>query len=518
MISAACAGFVLLVSGAVYSYLGSHNKNLTFTITGDAFPTVAMTDKDEWQHSLQTGRELNGSEQELSPGQMALQDNFNKANKVLNAFGLDARALAGNSGKRSGRLIPVTPGSVTPPTATTATAVQTGGISGTNQLLQAGETSQQWDLYLVQNIDRLISRKSYADAIKLAQYISDPEMYINVLGQLLAFVRQAKQPALATEIITDLQTKINNLAATEQPGFFAQAGLYEYKVLGSDTFFNRADTISQQLSKAEDQLSAMVKMGVYTFKAGMTEKANQYFGKINNLVDKISSVDNQVIGYANIAKAWHDVGDDVNAANWLADTDRLVSQIKPETRRLLIETYAYINQFQQSLTNDIADDKKAESLYTAVKASLKSNLINNAQTINESISDPAYKTLGLDLISSYDSGNAAQYLSQAEKTLPTIASPFDKAIAASRISRQYANNSNTEKAVELQKLVEQQIEALPESPLKDEVIAVAAKNYAQYMQFEAANKLAAEIKSPSLRSEINNDIIHLKAVQGLLGS
>lgn len=518
LILAGCASFVFVSSGIGYAYLGSHKKHLTVTISGDAFPTLNVTDRTEWQQSLEAGREQHGSEQELTPGQKALQDNFEHANKVLNAFGLDAKALAGNSSKKSARLSSVSPVIAASPAGAgnPLTPPAQKNTSGTNPLLQTGVNTQDWDLYLIQGIENLINRNSFTGAFHLGQYISDTETYINVMGQLLAFVQHEKQPELANNITVTLESKINSLPVAEQAVFFAQAGLFQTRVLASNAFFNRADEIWQQLNKPEDLLNSAVKIAVYYFKAGNLDKANHYFSQINGLLNKIQLPDQQVISRANIAKAYHNVGDDVNAANWLASADKFISQISPETYTLLVETYASVNQFQMSLIHHVAEEKQGELLFTALKGSLKSNLVNNAMTINESINDPVYKALGYDLIASYDPGNASQFLSMAEKSVLNINSPADKAIVASQISRQYAKIANTQKAAELLSLAEQQINTLPESPLKDDVIAIAAKNYAQFMQFDTANKFAAEIKSPTLKVEVNNDIIHLKMVEGLM--
>jgi hypothetical protein len=94
--------------------------------------------------------------------------------------------------------------------------------------------------------------------------------------------------------------------------------------------------------------------------------------------------------------------------------------------------------------------------------------------------------------------------------------PTDKAIATSRLSRHHAKMANSQKANELLALVEQNINILPESASKDEIIAVVTENYAQFLQFETANKLIHVIQSASVKTTVNNELAKLMKMGSLL--
>jgi hypothetical protein len=234
------------------------------------------------------------------------------------------------------------------------------------------------------------------------------------------------------------------------------------------------------------------------------------------LLAKLESPDQQVSARAALGRAYHDINDDANAAKWLASTESLIAKIKTETLIELIESYAHINQLQTTMLQNIPKEKQGEVLYRAIQVLLKNNAINSALAINKDIQDATYKALAFDLIASYDPSIAGYSLELAEGQLPAVTFAADKAIVAGRLAGHYARMNNSAKASELTALAEKELSSLPASSTKDDVLAIIAKNSAQALQFDVANKMADGIQAVAVKTSTKNEINQLVTLGSLL--
>ncbi|MEE7625746.1 hypothetical protein V3O24_06190 [Methylobacter sp. Wu8] len=460
-------------------------------------------------------------------GQMSLQDTHDKANKVLNAFGMDADKLANNMNKNAapGAGKPasaasnsgIAPNTVTPTNTGTAAATNTADkISPvTVSLLSDGVNNQEWDLFLDRRVKSLISRNSFNDAYLLGQHVVDTESYINTAALVLDAAQKAGQDKLVTDITAAIEARINALPAN-QADYLAQAGFYQARISKKNDLLTRADTVLKQIPDATTQLKSALKLAVYNFKAGNVEASNSYFSQADNLLAKLESPDQQVSARAALGRAYHDINDGAGAAKWLTSTENLLGKIKTETLIELIEAYAYIDQLQPTMQQNIPKEQQGAALYRVIQILLKNNAINRALAVNKDIQDAAYKAMSFDLIAGYDPSIAGYSLELAEGQLPTMALAADKAIIASRIAGHYARTDNSTKASELIALAEKELSSLPASSAKDDVLAVIAKNSAQALQFDVANKFADGIQAEAVKTSSKNEINQLAALGGLL--
>jgi hypothetical protein len=452
----------------------------------------------------------------FTDGQLALKDTHDKTNKVLGSFGLDADNFANNtSGSKLVSIAPSTPKHNTTTKATPDTATQSDNL--TYSLLHDGNNTQEWDLFLNQQVLRLVGRNSLADAYAATQYMIDTEDYINTMTQLLASAQQGKQSKLMNQIATAIESRISTLPLPDQVDYLAQAGYYQQRITQKNDLFMRASEVWNQLANPDEQLKSALKIASYNFKAGNTDIANHYFQQIDNLLAKNESADAQVSARAAIARAYFDVNDITNANLWLASAEPLIAQTSTLPLKELIGSHAYISSSQTTtILKNLTPEKHAEFLYHAIQVALKNNAINTATTIKNSLQHPTYQALANNLIASYDPSIANYSLDYAEKLLPSITLPADKAIVAGRLSVHYSRLGNSQKVAELNTSTEQHIASLTASNAKDDILALIAKNYAHALQFNTSNNLIAAIESETTKSSLQNDINPLLRVKALL--
>lgn len=455
-------------------------------------------------------------------GQQALKTTHDQSNKVLRAFGLDADKFAdnvkGSDGKIKKTVSTISPNIAkadedAPPAALSPQVVD--GV--TAALLQDGKNEQEWDLFLNQQVIRLIGRNDLEQAYELAQYIDDTEDYINTLTQILAGAKQGNETKLLNNIPLAIETRINKLPVTEQAIYLAQAGFYQQKISQKNDLLLRADTVWQQIKTPEDKIKAAVKIASYNYKAGNMEATNVYLQKVPSLLESISSADQQVIARTAMAKAYADVNDAANAGKWLSSSDPLLLQVSMDTLRELIAGYAYTGSIQTTaVLANIPPEKRSELLYHAIKVALKNNAIETAQSLKKDLQNPIYLALANDLIASYDPNVASFSMDSAEKQLATITLPADKAIVAARLARHYARLGYQKKAAELSALAEAQLSSLAASGTTDNVLAVIARNYAQALQFDGGNAIANRIAAESAKAQLLNEISAMVKIGDLL--
>ena len=453
-------------------------------------------------------------------GQLALKDTHDKANSVLNAFGLDADKFATNTSGVATKLVSIPPS--TPPQHNTdtkaskeATTIQSDNL--TYSLLNDGKNDQEWDLFLNHQVISLIGRNALANAYTLAQYIIDTEDYINTMMQLLASAQQNNQTTLINQIATTIENRISKLPLPNQVDYLAQAGFYQQRITKKDDLLMRATEIWNQISNPDEQLKSALKIASYSFKAGNVDIANHYFQQIDNLLAKNESADAQVTARAAIATAYFDVNDPANASKWLASAESFIPEATTLALKELIGSHAYTNSMQTTaILKNFTEEKQGELLYHAIQVALKNNAIDTATTLKKDLKHPAYQALASDLYASYDPNMAGYSLDYAEKLLPTINLPADKAIVASRLSRHYARLGNAQKVAELTSITNQQFNNLPTSNSKDTILALIAKNYAQALQFDTTKNLVTAIQSDDVKLSLQNDINPLLKISKLL--
>lgn len=403
------------------------------------------------------------------------------------------------------------------PTSVASTQLETKLTAKITSLLQAGENAQEWDLFLSKAVLKSIESDSLAKALVIARNINDTELYVDTMGKFLAVaVQQTRQVTLSAEIVSAMESRINSLPISEQAGYFAQAGFYQNHATKKSSLFNRADSVFGQLTTPDSKIKSASKMAGYYFKAGNVDVANRYFTQMVSLLNGVQSPAQQVIARIAIAKAYKGVNDTTNADNWLVSTGNFVQQITPDVLEKLVEAYALINQLPTPVMQYVAIDRQSVYLYDAISQAVMSNLIDNAIDINKTISDPVYRVLAFDLIASYDQKNADYYLALADKLARAIKSPVEEAIVASRLARHYARNGASTKAIEFLKIAKEQVEVIPDSELKDNVLGFMAKNCAFVFQFENADKLLAGIQSAAIKTRVKNDIAKLLAISNQL--
>ncbi|MGZ5052078.1 MAG: hypothetical protein ACXWF8_05835 [Methylobacter sp.] len=534
---------VLALSGLVFFLSGNSGNNAPAT----AAPATASAPAGQPDEVSSTVAAATGGEAGAMPeggpvdAQSSLQDTHDKANKVLNAFGMDADKLA-----NSGGAAPAKSGSGA--TATTSTAgVQTAASPATTpssapaagklalippsalpaeirKSLQAentnslatvardGGNNQEWDLYLSQRINKAIANNKLDDAYKDAQYMADNESYIDTMGLLLARAQQGKQEKLANDIVAAMENRINTLPSANQAEYLAQAGYYQQQATQKNDLLTRAETAWQQISTPDDQLKAAARIAAYYAKTDNLDPANKYLKQAADLLEKNSLADQQVIGRAAIARAYADAGDNATAAQWLVSADKLVPDASAKALSELMDAYAYAGQ-QPAILQSAAKDKQGGLQYRAVQTLLKTKATNKASAIANVIQDAAYKTLAAELIASYlPADQALASLEQAEKQLPSISQPGDQAIVASRLSRHYARTGDMQKAAKFTAEAERQLNSLPSSPAKDDVLALAIRNLAQSRQFDTADNLTVFIQAEDVKTQIRNEINRIKEI------
>jgi hypothetical protein len=555
------ASALAIIGGIAYNIGGAANSALN---KPDAQPTAQAEQVAANANNdvAATGVPAADSQAQIPAGGagLSMEEAHDKANKVLNAVGLDADAMANSGGGAAppDAEPPASPGS---PTATandvlladnlntpanaekTSITADAEAITGVHEqpsadsvavtqaaapadsddtaadplhemsggitvpALSESDNSPEWDLFLSKSVTALVAKNSLADAVRLGKHIADQESYVAAMGAILGAAYKTDQLPLANEIIAALESRIEALSINSQAQYFAQAGFYQAQASGLNSLTAQAEKIFTGLTDSESQLKSSLKIAVHYFKAGDTESANRHFKQTNALLNNVQATARQISARAAIARAYNDVGSRGSALKWLASTDKFVNDITADSRQELIESYAYINQWQTAL--DLI--KKAESdtaqnalILKAINVSLKANLTQNALNFSQAIQAPFYKAIAYDQIASYTQ-SAADTLALAEKLLADIKNPANQAIVSSLLARHYARIAIPQKATELSQLATQQL-AMIAPASKDDVIAVVAKNLARSLQIEPAKQQLAAIQSQDVKAQLHAEI------------
>lgn len=548
---------VLALSGLVFFLSGNSDKNVPATEAAANSTETASAPAGQPDPVLSAVAEATGGQAgdagAMPAGgpvdaQSSLQDTHDKANKVLNAFGLDADKLAKNSGggaspakagsgAAAATAAPVTAptgaqtAAASPTTPSTAPAVtklavippsvlpaeirkslQTENANSVATVARDGGNNQEWDLFLSQRIDKAIASNKLDDAYKDAQYLADNESYIDAMGLLLARAQQGKQEKLVNDIIAAMENRINALPSENQTQYLAQAGYYQQRATQKTDLLTRAEAAWKQIATPDDQLKAAARIAAYYAKTDQLDPANNYLKQAVDLLVKTSLADQQVIGRAAIARAYADAGDNATAAQWLVSADKLAPDATAKALGELMDAYAYAGQ-QPAILQSAAKDKQGGLQYRAVQTLLKTKATNKASAIANGIQDAAYKALAAELVASYlPAEQAGASLEQAENQLPSIGLPGDQAIVASRLSRHYARTGDMQKAAKFTAEAERQLNSLPSSPAKDDVLALVIGNLAQSRQFDTADNLTVFIQADDVKTPIRNEINRIKEV------
>ena len=505
--------------------------------------------------SAATGGSGASSSQPKPPisAQQSMKDGHDKANKVLNAVGLDADAMAEKadshgsvqavpddvmSGAPDGGAVANTNGTGTtgtPATSGTQTApVALGDAPGsflpdaavhpseqssgsTPLALRQGENNAEWDLFLSKGVTALVAKNILTDAVRVSGQIVGNEDYVNAMGVVLAAAQKTGQTQLVTHILSAIENRIGELSVDEQAQYFAQAGRYQAKITQSNALLERADKIFTTLTDPESQLKASLNIAVNYVKAGNTGGANRYLKQTSALLSNVHATDLQVSSRAAIARAYNDIGNQNTATKWLTSTDKFTATLTGKARQELVDSYAYTDQLPTAISlikQDASPSKQSELLLSAINVSLKANLTQNALTLSKEIQDPFSKVLAYDQIASY-ALPSNDSLALAEQSLMDIKNPADQAIASSLLARHYVRLSNTKKADALSQLAAQQL-ATVSLVSKDSVIAVITKNLARSLQIEQAKQQLASIQSPAIKETLNADITKIADIAGML--
>jgi hypothetical protein len=385
-------------------------------------------------------------------------------------------------------------------------------IAKIRSFLQASNNSQEWDLYLSKTVSKLDGTDSMTKAVDLSSNIIDTRLYIETMAKLLSTAQQKNQTTLSAEIISSMETRVNLLPVTEQPGFLAQAGFYQNQITKKSSLFNRAESIFAQLPDTISKIKSASKLAIYFYKVGNIEASNTYFKLMITLLSGIQSPDQQVEARIAIAIAYKGVGDGVNADSWLAGTGEFLPQTSTETIKLMVEAYALLNQSPAPVLQYVAMDKQSEYLFDAIKEAAMYNFIDNAININKTVSDPAYQALAFEFIASFDEKNPGFALALAGKLVDGIKSPIEAAVVASRLAAHYTRNGQTTKAIEFIKISKEHLALIPESELKDNVRSIMAINYARVFRFEHAENLVVDIQSYTIKTATKNDISKIRSI------
>jgi hypothetical protein len=462
------------------------------------------------------GASSNTNFPEGSGSQQAMQDTHQKASKVLNAFGLDAGAVANTSGASSGKggLINSTQGGLAKSQKESTSHIGSAGIL-TPLLLNIGGSEQLWNQFITIKVEQLITNKKFSVANKIIPYLTDTEKFITLSGHLL---NTSNQPRLAVEINLNVERRIKKSPLELKANYLSQAAKYQNETGAANLLFNRATSSLQVISDPHKKLISTLKVATSFFKTGDTTTANLYFKKINMLLPKIKTAESQIHSRVAISQAFQEVGQTAIALNWLKSTDKFIKGSDKLGFQELVNGYAHLNktnkvfQLVKQAPATVAED---ELLYNAVKVSLASGLNNDAISYVNSIQGSTSKALAYTLLAGYLKDNST-YLLSAETLLKNIDTLFSKAIVSSRIAQQYASLGDTKKVNELFKSTEQFIKALPASGERDKLLQMVITNYAQPLMQKSLNNLVSYIQAPGVKTDINKKINQLTEISALL--
>ena len=513
----ALAGGSLLIATVAcvsYLYLGqTENEKLPTQLANSSSDSMANQETIQAQEELTT--QIPGSENgadglsteipltttdSASESQDALKETYGKASKVLNAFGLDPNAV-GNAGIKNTKYSDV---KLSGKSNNISNSIATEVL--TPFLLDFSADEQEWEHYLTEQAEQSIINNNFITAQKIIHQLTDTENYINLSGKLL---KNSQQPGLKAEIDSNIETRIKSSSFELQAQYFSHAAANKEKQEASNLLFNRADNFWKTITNPSLQLSSALKIAVSYFKAGNLVSANRYFSKINPLLSKITSAENQITSRIAVSRAFKDVGQNKIALNWLGSTNKFFTNSDESSLREIVNGYAYLDQIntvqalvKQASTFNIQD----KLLYSAIRVSLDAKLNENAISLVNLIQNPTNKALSYTLLASYLGDNSI-YLTSAESLVAQdIPEANHKLIVLSRIAQQYAKQKNTVKVTEFFEQSEELIFMIPSSPEKDEVLSIFITNFAGSTKQESAKALLPFVQSPATVRQIEEKI------------
>lgn len=449
--------------------------------------------------------------------QGSLQQTHDQAEKVLNSFGLSSDNIANGSSSTSASA-PDEEGNLKQASDSLEdSATQQADIStAINFEFINNIGHQEWDLFLSKTITHLANHKDLPKAILLTSHINDTKVYVDTIGQLLLAAKNTQQLNTTNTILSKLENRIIPLPAVLQAKFFAQAGWYQKQVTESNKFLEHAAKIAESLDSPEDQLEAVLVIALYNYKAGNTQVANQYFGKINDLLKMVSSKEQQVLLRTMIARTYNDTGNNLLAIQWI---DSARKQSTSQSPKELIDSYAYANQAATaiSLIKQIqSTETQDQFIYEATKAALQGGSIEAAVILTETMQNSFNKALAYALNADYEVNSDVNLTNAFAKELPLIQDAAQKAIISSLLARHYTWIKDSSKATELSQAAMQQLEKIPASLVKDQALAIIVKNYAYSLRWDDAQNLLSLIQTPLLKDQTNKEITELATIREFL--
>ncbi len=383
-------------------------------------------------------------------------------------------------------------------------------------LLRYGVDHQEWDHFLLQQIDRKTQSNNLSDAKKLAAYLTQVTNYVDSLSKIFLLI---KSPAEEAEIMQAFQAKIQQYSALDQIKHLAMFGVTQFKHKGSSELISQAEVKLNQLSNTEEKLEATLSIAVAYFQAGQSQLAQTYFNKVNRLNAEIKNADSQVKVRMSIAKAYKQVGAVDLAMQWAMNAETISQNAGNIALDKLIAGFAYLEDPDAVIRiAQLArtDKQKDIQYYYAIQRFLESSQLSQAKLLVDSIKTPAYQALSYALIASYDQDDS-RYLALAEATLVLEVNASDeKAVLASRLAQLFARQQNSEKAKDFLKMTQQQMKEVTGQNKYQSLMNIVTVNYLRSLDQSLAMNLADSIESPAIKSQFYKSIITMGKINELI--
>lgn len=465
-------------------------------------------------HSINTAQQSQQSSDQASEqglnttldGQQSLQQTHDRATKVLSAFGLDNDTLTETSGSSNLGGID----------AITSENQQNGPTTFSSLLLDKDSNNQFWDLFLIKEINEKIDQGKEQTAYQLSHFLNNVNNQMNTLGKLLITTRQ---PKIKKKIYSDIDGIINSYPINKQIQLLSQAGVQQYADDKSLDYLTQANTLIDTLSIPEQQLDAALQMGVAYFKLGDMTTANQHFGKINNLLNNVATIDKKILSRIAIAKAYKDANSDEYANRWLASAIKLTPAASNEVLSEVVAGSAYLDQLDKTLeiiTNAPPKVLQDELLLNAIRVFVDTRSYNYANKLISRLKNPYYKATSEILIASHAQRYSHQLAFTETYVNKEISAPLDKAIIMSQLALQHSILANRQKTNTLYQSVKQHLNSVPTSERKDKALDIISSNFTRTLNTSYARELQASIQSPTIQANLEVEIAKTQRIASLI--
>ncbi|NOQ62953.1 MAG: hypothetical protein GQ582_00390 [Methyloprofundus sp.] len=453
-----------------------------------------------------TVSEENNTELVLSEplsSQESLAATHEKATKALGSFGMDSASMTGSSHNilaEGGQ--------------TTTVAIEP--IKFSALLFDEKLNKQTWDHFLAQQVAVLIEQGEEARALQLSRHISDTKIYIDSLGQLLV---ATDEESLQTKVAIAIEAKITPLAVRQKIQFLAQASVYQYKANKNSAFIEHATQLRGSLSAPEEQLEAILYLGVAHVQMANMDAANLYFSKINSLLAKVSTPDKKIHSRILIAKSYKDAGSEASALQWLASTQKLVTEASPASYTELVMAYAYLGQLDTTARMILASPAELadnDLFYQAVQVFVDVGNPEQAENLVAYMQESDFKASSYMVMSRDRQKNSAYLMSTEQLISQEMSESLNQAIMTSHLAFHYSAQKNTQKTKALYPLTTEYLKTIPASTEKDKALAIIATNYAHTLDPSYSKNLLNEIQSPTIKSNVNLEISKALQVAALI--